>query len=90
MDKRSVALTAALGFILAVAVFNLQSNSAAILLVFSWLLPMLAVSAVVLWPAPAGDRLAELKLPGPNYGEPVEMQPQSPPIRHRRAQISSS
>ena len=90
MDKRPVALTAALGLVLAVAVFNLQSSSAAILLVFSWLLPMLAVSAVVLWPAPASDRLAELKLPGPNCGEPVELPPQSPPTRHRRAQISSS
>ena len=90
MDKRSVALTATLGFVLAVAVFNLQSNSAAILLVFSWLLPMLAVSAAVLWAAPARDGFAELKLQRPNCGNRLESKPQLPPSSDGRGQISGS
>jgi hypothetical protein len=90
MDKRSVALTATLGFILAIAVFNLQSNSAAVLLVFSWLLPMLAVSAAVLWAAPFGDGFAELRLKQPNCGDPVESKPQLPPSPDGRGQISGS
>jgi len=90
MDKRSVALTATLGLVLAVAVFNLQSNSAAILLVVSWLLPMLAVSAAVLWAQPARDEFAELRLQRPNRDEPIESRPQLPSSSDGRGQISGS
>jgi uncharacterized protein (DUF58 family) len=90
MDKRSGALAGALGLVLALAVFNLQSSSAAILLVFTWLLPMLAVSAVVLWPPSARDQLAELRLQRQNCGERVELPPPSAPSLDQGAQISSS
>jgi hypothetical protein len=72
MGKRSLFLAAALVLIVVLAWPNLRSETASALDLFYWLLAILAVSALVLWPSTGRDQRAELALERRGWADRIE------------------
>ena len=72
MGKRSLFLGAALVLIMVLAWPSLRSETASALDLFFWLLVMLAVSALALWPSTGRDQRAELALERRGWADRIE------------------
>jgi hypothetical protein len=72
MGKRSLFLAAALVLIVVLAWPSLRSETASALDLFYWLLAMLAVSALALWPSTGRDQRAELALERRGWADRIE------------------
>ena len=72
MGKRSLFLAAALVLILVLAWPSLRSETASALDLFYWLLAILAVSALLLWPSSGRDQRAELALERRGWADRIE------------------
>jgi hypothetical protein len=72
MGKSTVFLGTALALILVLACPSLRSESASAFELFFWLLAILVVSGVALWPSTARDQRAELRLERPGWADRIE------------------
>jgi hypothetical protein len=72
MGKRTLSLVAALALIVVLAWPSLQSETASALDLFFWLLAMLVVSALALWPSTGRDQRAELELERRGWADRIE------------------
>ena len=72
MGKRGLFLGAALVLIVVLAWPSLRSETASALDLFYWLLAMLAVSALALWPSTGRDQRAELALERRGWADRIE------------------
>jgi len=72
MGKRGLFLGAALVLIVVLAWPSLRSETASALDLFYWLLAMLAVSALALWPSTGRDQRAELALEQRCWADRIE------------------
>jgi hypothetical protein len=72
MGKRTLFLGAAIAFILVLAWPSLRSETASAFDLFFWLLAVLAVSGLALWPATGRDQHAELRLERRGWADRIE------------------
>jgi hypothetical protein len=72
MGKRSLFLAAALVLIVVLAWPSLRAETASALDLLYWLLAMLAVSALALWPSTGRDQRAELALERRGWADRIE------------------
>ena len=74
MNKRFLMLGIVLGLVLMVAVSSLRAETASILDVFFWLLLLLVVSGLALWPSTGRDQKAELSLERRGWADRIEFE----------------
>jgi hypothetical protein len=72
MNKRFLMLGIVLGLLLIVAASSLRAETASIFEVFFWLLLILVVSGLALWPSTGRDQGAELMLERRNWADRIE------------------
>ena len=85
MDKRFVLFAVVLGLMLIVAAASLQGQSASIFQVFFWLLVLLVVSGLALWPRSAADQETELRLERRGWADRVDFASGDPGGDRKRA-----
>ncbi len=78
MGKRYVFLGAALPLMLLLAWPSLRSETASALDLFVWLLVMLVVSGLALWPSTGRDQRAELRLERRGWADRIEFRDSGP------------
>jgi hypothetical protein len=72
MSKRFLMLGIVLGLVLMVAASSLRAETASIFDVFFWLLVLLVVSGLALWPSTGRDQKAELSLERRGWADRIE------------------
>ncbi len=90
MGKRFPLLGVVIGLFVMIAASSLRAESATILDVFFWLLLLLAVSALALWPRAGRDQKAELRLERRGWADRIEFGQATKPAGSGSAHQTSS